>query len=313
MKVLVTGGAGFIGSHVVNALIQNDHNVIVVDNLSTGSKEKLHSDVKHYQVDITSEDLFDVVNEERPAAIIHHAAQIDVQLSLKEPVYDARVNILGTLNLLEAARKTGVEKIVYASSAAAYGNPLYLPVDENHPVAPISFYGASKFTPELYFELYSKLYNIRYVILRYANVYGIGQEVKGEGGVVAVFINRFINGETPVIYGDGEQTRDFVYVKDIAEANINALHFGNDVICNISRNEQTSINELINVLGDISGNGLIPRYAKERLGDIKHSRLDNSAALKELNWKPRYNLYNGLEETFTFYNQYKNEVILTRM
>lgn len=301
MKVLVTGGAGFIGSHVVDLLIENGYEVVIVDNLSTGKEEFINEKAIFYKKDITDDDLYEIFEKEKPDYVIHQAAQIDVQKSIDNPVFDAKVNVLGTVNLLECCRKSGVKKTVYASSAAVYGNPEYLPIDEGHRINPISYYGISKHTPEHYFEVYRQLYDLKYTILRYANVYGIRQDPKGEGGVISIFIDKMLKGEMPVIFGDGNQTRDFVYVKDVAKANLLALEKGDNEIVNISTNKPTSINELVDLMNKIMNTSLEPVYKEPRKGDIVHSYLDNKKALDVLGWKPEYSLEEGLKETIEYY------------
>lgn len=311
MKVLVTGGAGFIGSHIVRKLLGEGCEVAVIDNLVTGSEDKVPSRCPIYKVDVASSELEEVMAFEKPDAVIHQAAQIDVQLSLRDPVCDAHTNILGTVNVLNQCRKAGVKKLVYASSAAAYGHPSYLAIDEKHPTRPVSFYGISKSAPEHYIRTFSELYGLKHVILRYSNVYGVGQDPKGEGGVISIFMDRMLRGERPVIYGDGEQTRDFVYVDDVAEANVLALRNGENVTCNISTNRQTSINELVDMLNLIAGTNLEPIYQEERQGDIRHSRLDNAAAARELKWKPRTSLIRGLKETYEYYaSRHKTALVM---
>lgn len=226
MKVLVTGGAGFIGSHVVDCLIESGHETVVVDNLATGKASHVHPKAKLYVTDIRSKELKEIVETEKPRVVIHQAAQVSVKRSVDEPLWDAEINILGTLNLLECCRAANVEKLIYASSAAVYGDPVYVGVDERHLIQPLSLYGVSKYTPELYIKVYHHLYGLNYTILRYANVYGPRQDSEGEGGVVSIFIDKLLKGEQPIIYGDGEQTRDFVYVTDVAQANVMALTRG---------------------------------------------------------------------------------------
>lgn len=301
MKILITGGAGFIASHIVDKLIELNHSVIVVDNLSSGKKCHLSPRVKFYQADLLDESLHDIIQNESPEIVIHHAAQIDVQTSLRNPSFDATVNINGTIQLLEAIKTAGVRKMIYASSAAVYGTPLYLPVNENHPVQPLSFYGISKHTPEHYIQVYSTLYGLDYTILRYANVYGTRQDPQGEGGVVSIFIDKLLNGEQPIIYGDGEQTRDFIYVQDIVEANVAALSRGSRSIYNISCNQQTTVNELLLSMCRILNQPYAPEYKPAREGDIVNSCLDNTTAIKELNWLPKYSLQDGLRETCEYY------------
>ncbi|RAV13823.1 NAD-dependent epimerase/dehydratase family protein [Paenibacillus contaminans] len=309
MRILVTGGAGFIASHLTDALVELGHEVAIVDNMSSGKKEFINWKADFYKLDITDQTLERVFQEKKPQIIYHHAAQIDVQHSLRDPVHDANVNILGTIAILELSRKYGVQKIIYASSAAVYGPPDALPVDESHPVRPLSYYGISKHTPEHYIQAYANLYGLDYTILRYANAYGIRQDPKGEGGVISIFLDKLLNGQTAVIYGDGEQTRDFVYVKDIVAANIAAMTRGSRGLFNISRNEQTSVNELLSIMNEILGINAIPRYAPERPADIVHSRLNNEAAIRELLWKPEFSVRQGLLETCTYYAAQKTQQV----
>ena len=243
--MLVTGGAGFIGSHVVDALIEEGHSVVVIDDLSSGKREHVHHDAKFHQLDIRSPDLEGVFAEERPEVVNHHAAQVDVRVSMADPIFDADVNILGSLNLLECARSHGVEKLIYASTGGAvYGQPAYLPCDEDHPVEPICPYGISKLAVEHYLYLYRQSYGLEYTILRYANVYGPRQDPFGEGGVVAIFARQMVEGEQVVINGSGEQERDFVYVDDVVRANLVAMERGDGETYNLGRGVGTSVNEL---------------------------------------------------------------------
>lgn len=302
MKVLVTGGAGFIGSHIVDNLINSGFKVVIVDNLSTGNMY-INDKATFYNLDITDMNIEQVFTLENPDFLIHHAAQIDVQRSIIDPFYDAKVNILGTINLLKLAVKYNVKKFIYASSAAVYGNPDYLGVDEKHLVKPLSFYGISKHTPEHYLHAFSSLYGLNFTILRYSNVYGIRQDPKGEGGVISIFIDKLLNEESPCIFGDGEQTRDFIYVKDIASANLAALYKGDGEIINISINKQASINELLLLMNDICGNDIKPIYKEARKGDILHSYLENTKAIEILNWEPKYSITEGLKETIEYYRK----------
>ena len=297
MRILVTGGAGFIASHIVDKLIELKHQVCIVDNLITGKEENINCVATLYKCDIREIDKLKLIFEvEKPEVVIHHAAQINIQTSLKDPVLDAENNIIGTINILECCREFGVRKIIYPSSAAVYGQPNYLPVDEKHEVNPISFYGISKHTPEHYIKTYSQLYGFKYTIFRYANVYGERQDPKGEGGVVSIFADKLLNNEKPFIFGNGEQTRDFIYVKDIVEANILALEKGDNELMNISGNKAITVNELFMVMRDIVGSHLETIYKDARKGDIAHSYLDNSLALKKLGWKIRFKLEDGVTE-----------------
>lgn len=309
-KILVTGGAGFIASHIVDKLIKNGDKVVVVDNLSTGREENLNKEAIFYNVDILDDSLRKVFEIEKPDCVIHHAAQIDVQRSIRQPMDDARVNVSGTINILECCKEYNVKKIVYASTAAVYGEPKYLGIDEKHPVAPISYYGISKHTPEHYIKVYSSLYGIKYTILRYANAYGIRQDPKGEGGVISIFVDKLLEEGTPIIFGTGEQTRDFIYVKDIVEANVLAVSKGDNNIFNIGTGVATSINELFNSMKEISGAKVEPIYKEARKGDILHSYFDISKAKEILGWSPRYSLKDGLKETICFYKEiFEHEIL----
>ena len=298
MKVLVTGGAGFIGSHVVDLLVAKDFQVIIIDNLSTGKMENVNKSAVFYHMDIRSESIEEVFQKEKPDFVVHHAAQIDVQKSIKEPKLDGEINILGTVNVLDNCIKYGVKKIVYASSAAVYGEPTYLPVDEKHSIGPMSYYGISKYTPEQYIRVYSSLHDLKHTILRYANVYGPRQVYEGEGGVVAIFHHIMKTDQSPRIFGDGDQTRDYIYVGDVAQANWKALTHGDNEILNISTHEKTTVNQLFHTMKALLGYQGAAQYGPARPGDIPHSILDNRKAMAQLDWSPRYSLKSGLEEMF---------------
>ncbi|WP_068776172.1 NAD-dependent epimerase/dehydratase family protein [Paenibacillus sp. FJAT-26967] len=311
MKVLVTGGAGFIGSHVVDQLIQENHQVVITDNLSTGNEEYLNPEAKFYHVSIESDDMKAIFASESPEVVIHLAAQIDVQKSLHDPQYDAAINILGTIHLLELCKTHQTRKFIYSSSAAVYGNPNYLAIDEQHPIQPLSSYGISKYTPEKYIRMYADLTGLDYTILRYANVYGARQIPKGEGGVVSIFVDKLLVGESPVIFGDGLQTRDFIYVGDVARANIAAMYGGSREVVNISTNSPTSVSDLYSIIADIYKTDLRPQLAPAREGDILHSYLDNSKAAQVLGWKPQISLLEGLNKTVEYYQSiHKTKVLL---
>jgi UDP-glucose 4-epimerase len=303
MEVLVTGGAGFIGSNIVDGLIKEGHKVIVVDNLSTGKKENLNKEVEFFQLDIRDQELEKVFEENNITHVIHHAAQIDVQHSIKDPLFDAQNNILGTINVLEMAKEYEVEKIIYASSAAVYGEPDYLPVDEEHPIKAMSPYGITKHTPEHYIKMYSELYDLKYTIFRYSNVYGPRQDPKGEGGVVSIFVDKMLAEERPVIFGDGEQTRDFIHVYDIVKANLLALEKGDNILVNISTESRDSVNDLVDYLNEILPYSLEAVNEEARKGDILHSSLANGKAKELLGWTPDYDLRAGLEQTVEYYSK----------
>lgn len=301
MKILVTGGAGFIGSHIVDLLIARGDQVVVVDNLVSGKEENIHPDAAFYRLDLTSKDLLEVFEREKPEVVIHQAAQIQVDTSVKDPIHDANTNIIGTIQLLEACRKTGVKKVIYASSAAVYGNPVYLPLDEKHPIHPLSGYGVSKYTAEHYLAVYAHLYQLSYTILRYANVYGIRQDPRGEGGVISIFVNKVLREEPLTIFGDGEQTRDYIYVEDVARANLAAIERGEGEILNIGTGVRTSLNDIVQYFNAISGFKNQVVYGEERPGDIKHSFYDISKARRVLNWEPETSLKEGLAKTYEYY------------
>jgi len=297
MKVLVTGGAGFIGSHLVDEASEEGYDVVTIDNLNNGKLENLNKDAKFYKVDIVDIDNLSLVFEkEKPDYVIHLAAQISLRESLKNPIYDAEQNILGSINILECCRKFNVKKVVYASSAAVYGFPKYLPVDEKHPINPFSPYGVSKHTVEHYLQYYHENFEIDYIILRYSNVYGERQDPLGEAGVIAIFIDKLKKGERPIIFGDGEQTRDFIYAKDVVEANLLALEKETEnKVFNISTNTETSVNELFKKIKEIMNSNINPIYEKP-IKEVRNIRLDNSLAEKELNWKPKVELNEGLKK-----------------
>lgn len=306
MKVLVTGGAGFIGSHIVEKLLENDFKVIVVDNLINGNKENLPNDVKFYHFDLLDKDIDAIFAKEKPSIVIHQAAQVSVQDSVNNPINDCRQNILATINLLEMCRKHKVSKIIYASTAAVYGTPQYLPIDENHPTNPISFYGLSKLTGEQYIKLYSDLFDIKYVILRYSNVYGKKQSTNGEAGVISKFISQISNNFQPIIFGDGNQTRDFIYVDDVAKANVYAIQTaGNNQIFNVSSNKEISINQVFKLLINITNQKIKCKYKESKKAEIMNSCLLNKKVKEELNWDQEYTLYEGLKETIDNYKKEK--------
>jgi UDP-glucose 4-epimerase len=301
MRVLITGGAGFVGSHIADACLDRGYDTYVLDNLSTGRKRNLSPKAELIQADIATADLETILSKIKPEIIFHQAAQVSVPLSIKQPLQDQQVNIQGTIKLLEAARMANVRKVIYASSAAVYGNPVYLPVDEKHPIQPISFYGISKYVPELYLKTYMDLYQLPFTALRYANIYGPRQVAHGEGGVVAIFTDRILRGETITIQGDGEQTRDFIYISDIVDANLAAIERGDGGIYNIGTGVQTSINQLAQALETAAGHPIEKKNAAPREGDIRDSYFNPDLAMRELNWLPKVSLVEGLQKTIASY------------
>jgi len=305
MRVLVTGGAGFIGSHVVDACLDAGHNVSVVDDLSTGKESNLHEAAAFYKVDIRDASaLAEVFEETKPEAICHLAAKANVRESMEKPVLYAEVNIIGSLNLLELAREYGTQKIVYASTGGAvYGEPEYLPVDEKHPINPLDAYGASKHHVEHYLSLYRANYNLDYTVLRFPNVYGPRQDPYGEAGVVAIWTNQMLAGEAPVINGTGEQARDFCYVGDIARANVLALDAGSGGIYNLGTGVGTSINQVFASLKNATGYEADGLHGPAKLGEVFCIYLDASAAARDLGWEPEVSLDEGLKRTVAYFQK----------
>lgn len=302
-KVLVTGGCGFIGSHIVDQLLKKGYQVTVVDNLVTGQRSNLSAhNIAFFECSILDPGFEEIVLREQPDYIIHQAAQVSVAGSIENVLYDEEVNIRGSINVMEAAKKANTKKIIYASSAAVYGVPQYLPIDTNHPAAPLSPYGVSKYTAERYLSVYASLYDLDYTILRYSNVYGPRQDATGEGGVISIFLDKISRGERLTIYGDGEQTRDFIYVEDVARANIHALHLGSRQLYNVSTGLEISLNQVCAMIKDITGFAFNPNYSAERPGDIINSVLRNETTKRELGWEPKYTLKEGLRETYHFYS-----------
>jgi UDP-glucose 4-epimerase len=302
MKIIVTGGAGFIGSHVVDAYVAAGHQVLVVDNLTTGKRENVHREARLVEMDINEPELLDLFQDERPDAVNHHAANPSVSLSVREPAFDAKQNVLGTINILEASRQAGVGRFVYISSGGAmYGNPEYLPMDENHPANPVSPYALSKYTGERYVRLLCEENDLRWVSLRYANVYGPRQDPYGEAGVIAIFCQNLLDGMTPEIHWDGEQSRDFVYVGDCARANLLALEGGEGQGYNVGTGVGTSINRLFDTLMKVSGRNLTPQRGPRRPGDVRHSYLDCGKIGRDLGWQAEVSLEAGLERTWQYF------------
>ena len=304
MNILVTGGAGFIGSHLVRHLLAKGENVTALDNLSTGLAENLPPEAKLVEMDILDEDLPKVVATGAFDAIVHLAAQTMVDTSIKNPLLDTRENLLGTVQVLEAARAANVKRVIFASTAAVYGDVKEddLPVREAQATLPLSFYGLSKLSVEKYLEMYRKIYGMEYVVLRFANVYGERQGDGGEGGVISIFAKAVAEGRDITIYGDGEQTRDFVYAGDIAEGIWAALRTEEvNAAYNLSTQTETSLRELVSLLAEIRGREIVPKYGAEREGDIYKSMLSNNRARRGLDWQPATTLAEGLRRTYEYF------------
>ncbi len=303
MKILVTGGAGFIGSNVADAFIAAGHEVAIVDNLTTGKKDNLNPRAEFYPVDIRDARLAEVVNDFAPEAIAHLAAQIDVRKSVSDPVFNAEVNELGTLNLLNAAVQNKVGKIIFSSTGGAiYGEVADKDgAGEDHPQEPISPYAITKRSAEMYLYAYRKLFGLKFTVLRYGNVYGPRQDPLGEAGVIAIFCGKMLKGEAPTIFGDGEQLRDYVYVDDVAQANLSALTKAEGEIINIGVGRGTSVNELYSILSGILKFGQKAVYAPPRAGELFRSVLNCGKAKKALGWQAETGIEEGLRKTIGWY------------
>ena len=303
-RCLVTGGAGFIGSHIVDALRERQHAVAVLDDLSSGKRHFIPSEVEFFEQSITA-DLDAAFESFKPQVVFHEAAHISVSVSVRDPIMDAERNILGSINVLEAAVRHGVERLVYASSGAAYGDPVTLPMDETHTVDALSPYGISKATVERYLYYYRAAQGLESVALRYSNVYGPRQDPHGEAGVVAIFSEKFLAGERPRVFGDGLQTRDFVFVRDVASANMAAMEadLGPDTprVFNVSTQTQTTVNDLHQMLAEPFGFEEAPIHTEQRLGDVYHSVLANRSIAEHLGWSPGMDIRPGLVETAEYF------------
>jgi len=304
MKVLVTGGAGFIGSHIVDRLVQEGHDVVVVDNLSTGKRRNLNRAARFYKVDIQSWRLERVFRNERPNVVMHLAAQMDVRKSVEDPLFDAQVNVLGTLNILQQTVKHGVRKVVFSSSGGAiYGEQDVFPAPESHATKPLSPYGLSKFCGEQYLSYYERVGGVQVVNLRYANVYGPRQDPEGEAGVVAIFIQKLLNNEQPVINGNGRQTRDFVFVEDVVEANLAVMGQETVGTYNVGTGVETSVNDLFRILVQHTGSTCKELHGPAKKGEQARSVIDAAKLHHELSWEPKTTLSDGLKRTVDYFKQ----------
>ena len=303
MKILVTGGAGFIGSHVVDRLVLEGHSVSVIDNLSTGKIENVNREAKFHKIDIISPRIERVFKKERPELICHFAAQMDVRRSVADPIYDAQSNIIGMLNLMENGLRYGVRKVIFASTGGAvYGEGVPYPTSEECIPRPISPYGISKLTGEHYLIYYNVSYGLNYVVLRYANVYGPRQDPFGEAGVVAIFNQKILRDEQPVINGNGMQTRDYVYVDDVVDAVIASTYNDINDVFNVGTGIETSVNELFRHLIEITGKSHIKEvYGQAKKGEQLRSCLSYDKIRKALDWEPRVPLREGLTRTIEFF------------
>jgi len=304
MKILVTGGAGFIASHIVDAYLDAGHEVVIVDNLSTGRIKNVNPRAEFIKIDIQDEGIRDIFESHQFDVVNHHAAQMDVRKSVDDPIYDANCNVIGFLNIVQNAVTHGVKKVIFASSGGAvYGEQDYFPADENHKTQPYSPYGITKLTGEKYLFFYGLTYGLTYVALRYANVYGPRQNPHGEAGVVAIFTQKLLRGENPVINGTGKQTRDFVYVKDVVQANVKALAYETSDIFNVGTGKETDINEIFEQLNQLTGAGKTAQHGPAKDGEQMRSVIDYGKIKEKMGWTPQYSLTEGLRETVEFFKE----------
>ena len=304
-KILITGGAGFIGSNIADRLVKMGRSVVIVDNLATGKKENINEKAAFYEFDVRDPGLIDIFDREKPDVVIHNAAQLSVRVSVDEPLYDAEVNVLGGLNVFYCSVRTGAKKVIFASSGGTvYGEQEYFPAHEKHPTDPVSPYGVAKLASEKYLHYFYRKDGLEYVALRYANIYGPRQDPLGEAGVVAIFSKRVLEGENPVINGDGKQTRDYVFVGDAVEANIKAIDSSFTGCINIGTSTETSVNDLFYMLRDISGKkDIMETHGPAKQGEQYRSVLDCTLAKKALGWEPEVRIKEGLKITYGWFEK----------
>jgi UDP-glucose 4-epimerase len=306
VRILVTGGAGFIGSHVVDTYVAAGHEVAILDNFSTGTETNLNPSAQVHRLDLRDQQGMErIVAEFRPEIVNHHAAQSEVPKSVADPTYDAQVNIIGGLNLLKACVDHSVKKIIFISSGGAlYGEPDVIPADEDHPVRPLSPYGTSKFCFEQYLGTFRRTFGLEHTVLRYANIYGPRQDFHAEEGrVIAIFASRMLAGKPVIVDGTGEQSRDMLYIGDVATANLAALERGAGGTFHISSGIAVSVNDLYRKLALMTGYSEFPHYGPARKGDVYRIALDNSRALRDLGWEPQVDLEEGLSLTVDYFRE----------
>lgn len=304
MKILVTGGAGFIASHIVDAFLEQGHSVVIIDDLSSGFEKNINPNAKFIRMNICDKDLTKLFEAEKFDVVNHHAAQMDVRKSVADPAFDANTNIIGTINLLQNALKFGVKKFMFASTGGAvYGEQDYFPADEKHSTQPKSPYGISKLAVEKYLYFYNSEYGLNYTILRYANIYGPRQNPFGEAGVVAIFSTKFLKGEQPVINGHGKQTRDYVFVSDVVNANLLTLTDEVSDIYNVGTGIETNVNELFHMLNNITMAGKEEQHGPAAAGEQLRSVITSDKLYNKFGWKPSTKFEDGLIQTVDYFKK----------
>ncbi|MCH7786592.1 MAG: NAD-dependent epimerase/dehydratase family protein [Chloroflexi bacterium] len=305
MRALVTGGAGFIASHIVDALIEKGHDVTIVDNFSAGSEDNVNPNAHLHRLDITDSEALDAVfASAKPEVVYHLAAQTSVRHSMTDTSFDARVNVIGSINALQSCVNHDVSRILFSSTCAVYSEPESVPMDETHPIRPQSAYGMAKYTVENYIRFYSDVYGLRYKVFRYGNVYGPRQSPHGEAGVVAIFTGQLMSGVQPKIFGDGSKTRDYVFVSDVVEANMIGLSDeGDNEIFNIAQGVEVSDFEIFDAVRNATDSDIEPVYGEKRAGEADRISLNWSKARKSLGWSPKVHLHDGVQQVVAHYRE----------
>ena len=302
MKILVTGGAGFIASHIADAYIKLGHNVVIIDNLSSGNINNINKNAKFYNIDITNKNIIDIFEKEKFDIISHHAAQMNVRFSVENPIFDANINVLGSLNIYEAAIKTNVKKIIFASTGGAiYGEEVEIPTPETANTQPCSPYGISKLTNEKFLYYYKKIYNLDYTILRYANVYGARQNPNGEAGVVAIFIKKLLLNEQPIINGDGFYTRDYIHISDVVKANLIALRKDSSGIYNVGTGIETTTNKVFQTIQNHMNKNFPEIHGEAKDGEQRKSCISIKKIKDKFGWTPTILFDDGIKDTIKFF------------